>query len=391
MKQYNKFRENFRIWLEEQKPKRIHISYPSYLNTVDNILKSEYNYDFIEDYIIKKRKQANEVLTALVSDLKEKCSKNNGYLLGYNYKQIQNRCSALNKYAEFLESNNYFNNPNDKQYKIRARIALPCLVRYAKARRKICYSKLAELIGMPNPRNLNMVLAEIGYILSKLDRNIPIIQSIVVSKTTGLPSTGLSEFIKGYDKMTNKEKRIIFEIEREKVFEYDKWNAVLRDLGLESIIFDIEDEVSKIRSGKYGKGGEGELHKTMKEIISKYPYVIGLSESATLISKEYTLWSADCVDIMFEYKKGRTKTAIAIEVKASNSDSADIFRGLFQCIKYKSIMQAMNKIENTYSDFRVILALENELPIEYYEIRDILEIEVIDSLNSNKEYLKKYK
>lgn len=278
-----------------------------------------------------------------------------------------------------------------KLYQIRATKALPYLVCYAKAKKTISYSKLAELIGMPNPRNLNMVLAEIGYILSKLDRNIPIIQSIVVSKTTGLPSTGLSEFIKGYDKMTNKEKRIIYEIEREKVFEYDKWDAVLRDLGLEPIIFDIEDEVSKIRSGKYGKGGEGELHKTMKEIISKYPYVIGLSESATLISKEYTLWSADCVDIMFEYKKGRTKTAIAIEVKASNSDSADIFRGLFQCIKYKSIMQAMNKIENTYSDFRVILALENELPIEYNEIRDILEIEVIDSLNSNKEYLKKYK
>lgn len=391
MKQDNKFRSNFRIWLEKQKPKRIHISYPYYLNTVDKILKSEYNSDSIEDYIIKERKHAREVLTILISDLKGKCLGYNGYLLGYNYKQIQNRCSALNKYTEFLESNNYFNNPNDKQYKKRARIVLPYLVCYAKAKKLINYSKLAELAGMPNSRNLNKVLAEIGYLLSELERDIPIIQSIVINKTTALPSIGLSEFIRDYDKRTNKEKRIVFEIEKEKVFHYDKWEIVLKELDLEPIEFDIEDEVREIKSGKYGKGGEGELHKKMKDIISKHPNVIGLPESITLLSKEYTLWSADCVDIMFEYKKGKIKTAIAIEVKASNSDSADIFRGLFQCIKYKSIMQAMNKIENTYSDFRVILALENELPIEYNEIRDILEIEVIDSVNSNKEYLKKYK
>lgn len=346
--------------------------------------------DKVEQFIYRNhpdlRNNIEELLAISIKDIK------NSYTNSMPTKLNGAENSVINEiYRQLKKTSILKEKINFKLYQIRATKALPYLVCYAKAKKTISYSKLAELIGMPNPRNLNMVLAEIGYILSKLDRDIPIIQSIVVSKTTGLPSTGLSEFIKGYDKVTNKEKRIIFEIEREKVFEYDKWDAILRDLGLEPIIFDIEDEVRKIRSGKYGKGGEGELHKAMKEIISKHPYVIGLSESATLISKEYTLWSADCVDIMFEYKKGRTKTAIAIEVKASNSDSADIFRGLFQCIKYKSIMQAMNKIENTYSDFRVILALENELPIEYNEIRDILEIEVIDSLNSNKEYLKKYK
>lgn len=234
-----------------------------------------------------------------------------------------------------------------------------------------------------------MVLAEIGYILSKLNKDVPIIQSIVINKQTKLPSDGLSEFIKDYNKWTNKEKRIIFEIEREKVFEYDKWDIVLKDLDLEPITFDIEDEVEKIKSGKYGKGGEGELHKNMKDIISKNPHVIGLPNSTIFISKEEILWSADTVDIMFEDRKGKNSTRIAIEVKASNSDSADILRGLFQCIKYESIMQAMNKIENKYSNIRVILALENELPSEYYQIRDILNIEVIDNLKTNKEY-KKY-
>lgn len=349
--------------------------------------------DKVEQFIYRNhpnlRNNVEELLAISIKDIK------NSYTNSMHTKLNGAENSVINEIYNQLKTPSISKEKiNLKLYQIRAIKALPYLMCYAKAKKAISYSKLAELVGMPNPRNLGVVLAEIGYILSKVDRDIPTIQSIVVSKTTKLPSTGLSEFIKGYDKRTKKEKRIIFEIESQKVFKYNKWDAILRDLGLEPITFNIEDDVRKIRSGKYGKGGEGELHKTMKEIISKHPDVIGLSESAILISKEYTLWSADCVDIMFEDKKGEIQTAIAVEVKASNSDSADIFRGLFQCIKYKSIMQAMNKIENTYSDFRVILVLENDLPVEYDEIRDILEIEVIDNLNLNKEYkeyLKKYK
>jgi hypothetical protein len=63
--------------------------------------------------------------------------------------------------AEFLQGN--------KLYIQRARIALPILVRQAKARKSIYYSDLAEEMGMPNPRNLNWVLGAIGNALKNLE------------------------------------------------------------------------------------------------------------------------------------------------------------------------------------------------------------------------------
>lgn len=56
----------------------------------------------------------------------------------------------------------------DKLYQQRARLALPYLVRQAKANKKIYYSDLAHEVDMPNARNLNYVLGEIGTALESL-------------------------------------------------------------------------------------------------------------------------------------------------------------------------------------------------------------------------------
>ena len=35
-------------------------------------------------------------------------------------------------------------------------------------------------------------------------------------------------------------------------------------------------------------------------------------------------------------------STVAIEVKSSDSDNADLRRGVFQCIKYRAVMEAMD-------------------------------------------------
>ena len=56
--------------------------------------------------------------------------------------------------------------------------------------------------------------------------------------------------------------------------------------------------------------------------------------------REYPLPSGDRLDVYFETSDCR----YAIEVKPSTSPDDDITRGIFQCVKYKAVMEAIRKI-----------------------------------------------
>ena len=75
-------------------------------------------------------------------------------------------------------------------------------------------------------------------------------------------------------------------------------------------------------------------------------------------------------------------TKIGVEVKSKISDTSDILRGFFQCIKYKHLIEAEQLVNNEQPDSRVILALEGQLPSELIAIKNVLEIEVIDNIKS---------
>jgi hypothetical protein len=83
----------------------------------------------------------------------------------------------------------------EKSYQVRARAALPLLVRQAQAGIPVLYSDLAEELRMPNPRNLNYVLGSIGQSLERLSKawktKVPPIQCLVINKSTGLPGEGM--------------------------------------------------------------------------------------------------------------------------------------------------------------------------------------------------------
>lgn len=75
---------------------------------------------------------------------------------------------------------------------------MPILVRQASVSQKIYDSDLALELDMPNPRNLNYVLGEIGNSLLELSKTwnekVPPIQCIVIKKNTELPGEGINWF-----------------------------------------------------------------------------------------------------------------------------------------------------------------------------------------------------
>lgn len=265
----------------------------------------------------------------------------------------------------------------EKLYLQRARKTLPYLVRQAIAGQTIHYGDLVEEVGMPNPRNLNYVLGAIGKALIKLgkktNRNIPPIQRIVVNKKTNMPGEGFNWFLKipNFKKLTLPQKREILNRSLTEIYTFPDWNWVLEQLGLEPLDSDLGNDLNnagKIRGGK----GESPSHKKFKEYIAKHPEKLGLRKTLPDGRTEYHLPSADSIDVLF--KDGDLN--IGVEVKSKISPYLDILRGLFQCVKYKILLDSEQAVKNQKPNNRVILALESTLPKKLIQVKNILNIEV---------------
>jgi hypothetical protein len=270
----------------------------------------------------------------------------------------------------------------DKLYQERAREAFPILVRQAKAGTNIFYSDLAQELGMANPRNLNYVLASIGQTLEllseKWQEKVPPIQCLVVNKSTGLPGEGVGWFLvkkEDFGSLPLARKKLIVKAELNHIFAYPHWDEVLEVLELKSVEPDFTDEIALASAG-FG-GGESEAHRVLKEFVARNPKVIGVGDGILAGTTEYSLPSGDRMDVSFSGKS----VWIAAEVKSSISSVSDIVRGLFQCVKYQAVMEAVVIAESTVKDVRTLLVLESEFPQALLPLKNLLGIEVVDCVS----------
>lgn len=276
----------------------------------------------------------------------------------------------------------------NKLYQKKARKALPILVRQAKAGQPITYTDLAAELEMPNPRNLNYVLGAIGNSLSKLNKEIPVINAIVIKKDTGLPGKGIEGFLKNkkhYDSSSKTKKKKSIQIIVDEIFVFKEWDAILKELNLDPLA-NISYVESNIKGSKYSPIAESESHKNLKQLISEKPQVLGLSPKYKKVEIEFSFPTQDEVDVLVSYD---TKV-VGVEVKSTISDENDIKRGLFQCVKYQALLEANQMLKQKPLSVDTILALEDEFPKNLLHIKNTLGIKIIDNIGLKlKKLLKK--
>ncbi|MGA9378062.1 MAG: hypothetical protein WBV73_04765, partial [Phormidium sp.] len=279
----------------------------------------------------------------------------------------------------------------NKLYQQRAREALPILVRQATANQIISYSDLATELRMPNARNLNFVLGSIGQTMQQLseewNEEIPPINCLVCNKTTGLPGEGVGMFVsnKDFSKLPRKQQQAIVNAQLHKVFAYPYWNKVLAHLNLTPQSVPDYSSLFEAIHNKRGVDGESQFHLNLKNYIRSNPDAVGLPKNTTG-ETEYPLPSGDRVDVLFKLEK----ECVAVEVKSRISDTSDIFRGLFQCVKYRAVIEAFQVVRGDQSSCRVLLALESKLPAELLQMKNTLGIEVIEQITPKKSSVSEY-
>lgn len=270
----------------------------------------------------------------------------------------------------------------NKLYQQRARIVLPILVRQAEANRTVYYEALAQEVNMPNPRTLNYPLDCIGRTLLELsDRwqsDIPPIEGLVVNKTTRLPGPGFDGFLEkdGGSWKTKDERKALIKIAWAKIYAYPYWREILSELQLDMTTNTAQHVIEK--AGHTGGEGEGADHFALKEYVRLNPQSSGLINSEGPGEAEYCLPSGDRIDVLFNYRK----VIHAVEVKPFNSAEADLARGLFQCVKYRAVLQANARYKHDMRIISVCLVLGGSLPVTLIPLRNSLGVDVIENVRS---------
>lgn len=267
-----------------------------------------------------------------------------------------------------------------KLYQERARAVLPILVRQAEARQPVFYEALAQEVGMPNPRNLNYVLGCIGRTLNDLaeewEDHVPPIEALVVNQQTRLPGPGFDGFLteQGETWSNKAERRALIESHWARIYAYPYWREVLDELEV-AVTADAAANIIA-RAGQTGGGGESPDHLALKELVRTNPHLVGLAIGDRAGETEYCLPSGDSIDVVFPQKR----RAHAVEVKPASAAEADIARGLFQCVKYRAVLEALAGYEHDRRRITVCLALGGTLPRRLIPLRNSLNIDVFEGL-----------
>ena len=273
-------------------------------------------------------------------------------------------------------------------YQVRARKALPILVRQALSRNPIFYEALAAELGMSNPRNLNFVLGSIGTTLNELSgqpgwSGIPQIQSLVINKQRQLPGEGFETFLATrmgeYQRLSLPERRAYLNAYWQDVYAYSRWHDVLAAFDLVPSTDDIAKLIETAKTGKGAGGGEGEEHRRLKEHVAAKPGTVGLPHSFAPGRNEAPLPSGDRLDVLFDSAKRK----VAVEVKSMISNEVDLTRGLFQCVKYRAVMEAERGSKGEQYSIDVILVVGKTFPHSLRSLQSSLAVHVVEVLDLN--------
>jgi len=119
----------------------------------------------------------------------------------------------------------------------------------------------------------------------------------------------------------------------------------------------FNDKQSVPEAGGF-QGGESEAHKSLKLLIMNNPSMVGLDQALAPGKDEVTLPSQDTVDVLFE----KPEAYYCVEVKGKHSSDEDILRGVYQCIKYKALLEALALDRGEQRTVDVRLALGGPMP-----------------------------
>lgn len=232
---------------------------------------------------------------------------------------------------------------------------------------------LEEKLHIPRvfPTHIGWVAGEMMDRIESIDPDAPLINALV-TRPTGIPGRGFGGYYdrilkpageRGWKHLSDRRKLDVVAEIRGDVRAYPDWDKVYRAIY-------GGDPPRKPRPKKFtekdGKppetarapgAGESDEHRRLKEWAVQNPQALGLAH-AMKGTLEKGLLSGDRIDVLFT----DGTSFVAVEVKSIRSGADDWQRGLYQCVKYRSVIAAQEL--PVAANVRALLLTEEELPEE---------------------------
>lgn len=283
---------------------------------------------------------------------------------------------------------------NPRWTKETAKKIIPILIWCAQQARTITYASLdrelvrrewghhvhAAAYGYP-AGTVGTALIELGEILNI---KIPPLNALIVNAKTGIPGSGCDYYLDRYvrgghkRKLSERDRKALAEETINEVFHFNKWRKVLNAFNMKQIdgqvLDDNEEDDHDVFQPALGGWGQGESanHKKFKKYICKNPALIFGHQNGLSGVIEYPLPSGDKVDVLFTGKN----RVIAVEVKAINANDSDVSRGIFQCVKYRSVLRAQQKVAQKLPNGESLLVIQRPISTSLVSLADLLNVEV---------------
>ena len=107
-----------------------------------------------------------------------------------------------------------------------------------------------------------------------------------------------------------------------------------------------------------GGGGEGPHHQRLRKKLTECPSRVKPGLRAEDTHTEYELPSGDRVDVLV----CQEQATLSIEVKSKISNEADLERGVYQCVKYRAVLEAQQRAERQSRPVEAWLVVERRRP-----------------------------
>ena len=201
------------------------------------------------------------------------------------------------------------------------------------------------------------------------DPSAPLLNVLLVREDTGRPGTRFRTYLanrypeasrlrkKGADTAYPKLWTRCVRRATDEAHRYDGWEALYEQL-FGSYVPDPFYAPRKRTGG--GGDGEGAFHKALREWVWKHPKRIDKRFRGVDSKTEVELFSGDRVDVVY----WAPREVVVIEVKSRISDFDDFQRGVYQCVKYRAVMEAQEQEEKSGRRVRALLVTETALPTD---------------------------
>ena len=206
----------------------------------------------------------------------------------------------------------------------------------------------------------------------------PLLNVLLVQVDTRLPGAGAAGYLarratskrwlRRKDAHRHANWRREVEEEARRVYAYPRWDEVYRQIYGHRLPSAAVEPPGREKDGTGRNGGEGPNHRALRLKVQKEPGLVRKGLRAEGAKTEFELLSGDRVDVV-AYAPERT---VAIEVKSRDSDWADLRRGVYQCVKYRAVMEAQDIRRNPVVESWLVT--EEPLPNDLRALARLLEV-----------------